>query len=201
MISYRNRIHYYIHDVHFPKHFHSLQKFSNPIGMSVESASTSFIPQSSQFWIFLPKCAVHHVIQQMELLLFGSSSLSSFVAPWGPLSPLAGDVPGRGRGDPGCDRAEPVQKDPGAALQADLQMRGQPPLPGRSAEPTFTSLHQLTLSLYITSPHRENMEPFFGWDTGGMARNDFIGLRLSSVCNSVVSHTCGYFALHAAVLL
>lgn len=43
---------------------------------------------------------------------------------------VAGDVPGRAGGDPGRDRAHAVREDPGAAVQADLQMCLQPSLSG-----------------------------------------------------------------------
>ena len=55
-----------------------------------------------------------------------------------------GYVLGRDRGDSGRDRADPVQKGGRAALQADLQMCGQPPLPGVV---TMAALLLLTTSL------------------------------------------------------
>lgn len=42
----------------------------------------------------------------------------------------SGDVSGRAGGNSGCDRAHTVCKDPGAAIQTDLQMRFQPTFPG-----------------------------------------------------------------------
>lgn len=56
--------------------------------------------------------------------------------------PDLGDVPGGNGGDPGCHWAHPVQEDPRAPVQADLQMCGQPPLPG-------TVLTSLTFNLLL----------------------------------------------------
>lgn len=80
---------------------------------------------------------LHRTLEQILVKKSVSASLEHLCAVM-----YLGDVPRGNRGDPGCHWAHPVQEDPRAPVQADLQMCGQPPLPG-------TVLTSLTFNLLL----------------------------------------------------